>query len=125
MTYYADTDGDGFGNAFVTNNLCAPMAGWSLNSTDCDDTNNLVYPGAPGTQQNIDNNCSGSLEVGEISPCAGDFNGDGVINISDLLLFMANFGCASSCGIFDLTSDGPVNVGDLLIFMAAYGTVCP
>jgi hypothetical protein len=101
------------------------MVGWVTDNTDCNDSNSQVYPGAPGTQQNIDNNCNGNLDQGEISPCTGDFNGDGVINISDLLLFIGNFGCPSSCGVYDLTNDGPVNVSDLLIFMAAYGTICP
>ena len=43
--YYADTDGDGFGNAAVFVNTCTPAAGYVANSTDCDDTNPAITSG--------------------------------------------------------------------------------
>jgi hypothetical protein len=48
VTYYADADGDGFGNNAVTQITCtgAP-AGYVTNNTDCDDTDNTknaTYP---------------------------------------------------------------------------------
>lgn len=42
ITYYADTDGDGLGNAAVTTSACTPPVGYVTNSNDCDDTNNLI-----------------------------------------------------------------------------------
>ena len=39
-TYFADVDGDGFGDVNNSQILDEPQAGWVLDSTDCDD--NLV-----------------------------------------------------------------------------------
>lgn len=57
--------------------------------------------------------------------CPGDFDNNGVINTSDVLLFMAFFGCGSSCGVYDLDGNVVVNNADLLLLMAAFGSTCP
>ena len=41
-TYYADNDGDGFGNLNNAIELCTPIAGYVLDASDCDD-NILLY----------------------------------------------------------------------------------
>ncbi|MBL7942871.1 MAG: hypothetical protein JNM00_08900, partial [Flavobacteriales bacterium] len=50
-------------------------------------------------------------------------NFDGVVNISDMLLFVADYGCAGTC-IGDLDGNGTVNTADLLMFMGWFGTIC-
>lgn len=55
--------------------------------------------------------------------CAADFNGDQMINVSDLLVFLADFGCVSFC-VADLNEDGATNAADLLVFLAVFGTFC-
>ncbi len=55
--------------------------------------------------------------------CAGDFDNDGIVAASDLLLLLAEFGCASSCSA-DLSGDGQTNVSDVLLFLSLFGTVC-
>lgn len=45
-TYYADADGDGFGNPAVTQSACSAPAGYVSDNTDCDDTNEEEFPGA-------------------------------------------------------------------------------
>ena len=47
-TYYADMDGDTYGDPanFLTLN-CDPGAGWVLDNTDCDDTDGSIHPGPP------------------------------------------------------------------------------
>jgi choice-of-anchor B domain-containing protein len=55
--------------------------------------------------------------------CVADLNDDQVVNASDLLMFLADFGCLASCSA-DLNLDGQTNSADLLIFLAAFGTQC-
>jgi agmatine deiminase len=125
LTYYVDADADGYGNVAVPVNLCNPQIGFVLDNTDCDDTSNLVHPGAAGTAEGIDNNCNGIIDPEEeLTSCVGDFNLDGIINAGDLLQFLAEFGCAFDCTV-DLTGDGIVNAADLLVFLGVFGSVCP
>ncbi len=42
VTYYQDLDGDGLGNAAVTQTGCAPIPGYVTNGNDCDDNNNAI-----------------------------------------------------------------------------------
>ncbi|MBL7941537.1 MAG: hypothetical protein JNM00_02165, partial [Flavobacteriales bacterium] len=56
--------------------------------------------------------------------CEGDLDNNGAINTSDLLVFLAAFGCTINCGPADLDGNGAVNVSDLLVFTALFGTTC-
>lgn len=47
----------------------------------------------------------------------GDFNGDGVVSIDDILEFLTIFPCTLDCGDSDLDGDGIVNVQDILILL--------
>jgi hypothetical protein len=58
---------------------------------------------------------------GIVAPCVGDLNGDGVVNVTDLLALLGNWGNA---GTGDLNDDGTVNVMDLLELLGAWGA-CP
>jgi|GEM_PF-7000886 len=53
---------------------------------------------------------------------AADFNGDGVINVHDILILLGDYGCVAppDC-IGDLTGDGEVDFEDILAFLAAFG----
>lgn len=59
-TLYEDMDGDGFGSQVSLTYCDSTVAGWSLISGDCIDTNDQVYPGATEVLDNgIDENCDG------------------------------------------------------------------
>lgn len=66
IVYYADNDGDGFGNPEETLSTCVePGEGWVTNGDDCDDDDPLIYPGAPPTGTGVDNNCDGVIDEAE------------------------------------------------------------
>jgi hypothetical protein len=46
-TYFADTDGDGYGNSNSTISVCgaSPPSGYTTDSSDCCDTDNQAFPG--------------------------------------------------------------------------------
>jgi hypothetical protein len=55
--------------------------------------------------------------------CPADVNGDDIINITDLLAVIANWGATGSHPA-DVNGDNTVNVTDLLAVIAAWG-LCP
>ncbi len=123
VTYYLDNDGDGFGDAAVSQTACTAPAGYVLDNTDCDDSNSDMYPNAPSTETGIDNDCNGTVDPDELSPCMGDLNGDGNRNISDMLMMLEFFGCSGNCQ-GDLNQDQTVNGSDVLMFLTFFGTSC-
>ena len=56
-TWYADGDGDGYGNAARTTEACDQPSGYSATSDDCDDTESAVNPGATETCNGVDDDC--------------------------------------------------------------------
>ena len=56
--------------------------------------------------------------------CVTDLNGSGLTEVQDILLLLADFGCASNCEA-DVTGDGASSVQDILTMLAAFGEVCP
>lgn len=122
---YADVDGDGYGNPLITQTGCVgDLIGYVTNATDCDDSRNDVYPGAPGTQDGVDNDCSGGpLDPTEASECPEDLNNDGLVNVSDILLLLSEFGCTTDC-TFDVNGVPGVNVADILLLLGAFGLPC-
>jgi len=62
-----------------------------------------------------------SFPESEPEPCQGDVNGDGVVNILDLLIIIENWGCSSEHCQGDVNGDGVVNILDLLIIIENWG----
>lgn len=124
ITAYVDMDGDGVGSMEVAD-ACLPIpSGWVLVGGDCDDSNDAIYPGAPGTAENIDNNCDGVVDGNEQQEaCYGDLNGDNQITVADLLLVLSEFGCSSNCSN-DVNGDGTVTVQDILELLTIFGANC-
>lgn len=61
FTYYLDADNDGFGDLNFTTTDCSVPTGYSVNSSDCDDSNNQINPSTTDVPGNgIDEDCSGT-----------------------------------------------------------------
>lgn len=57
--------------------------------------------------------------------CPADLNNSGAVDVNDLLMFLAAFGCVGPNCVGDFNSSGATDAGDLLTFLSAYGTICP
>ncbi len=70
-SFYADSDGDGYGNPDILTEGCEPPEGYSNNGSDCDDGNNQSHPGADDIDvDGIDQDCD--------QVDGPDLDGDGV-----------------------------------------------
>lgn len=99
-TYYADCDGDSFGNPLISQQASSPPPtvgsgvcggadpiAWVLNNTDCDDRDSSISPNAIEICDGIDNNCDAVIDtdaIDRIQWCA-DRDSDMFGNINDTL----------------------------------------
>ena len=56
--------------------------------------------------------------------CPGDFDDDGIIGVSDVLVALGDFGCAGVCTA-DVDGDNIVGVSDILTMLSGFGLPCP
>jgi gliding motility-associated-like protein len=78
LTFYADADGDGFGDAGSTTLACTAPEGYVTDNTDCDDASATVYPGATEQCNSIDDNCNTLIDDGVVFiTYYADADGDG------------------------------------------------
>jgi DNA-binding beta-propeller fold protein YncE len=61
-TWYADNDGDGYGDASVSYTQCDMPAASAASSDDCDDNDAAVNPGAAEVCDGIDNDCDSLVD---------------------------------------------------------------
>ena len=60
-SFYADSDGDGYGNPDILTEGCELPEGYSNNGSDCDDTDSSIYPMAGDVAgDGVDSDCDGS-----------------------------------------------------------------
>ena len=76
ITWYRDMDGDGFGNAAVTQTACTQPTGYVANSNDCNDNNFNIKPTATEVCDGVDNDCDGSTDEGVLTTYYRDMDGD-------------------------------------------------
>ena len=62
---YTDADGDTYGNPATDTTTCLfAISGYVSDSTDCDDTNENIYPGAEEVFNGTDDNCDEEIDEG-------------------------------------------------------------
>ncbi len=61
-TWYADSDGDGYGDLSNTTAACSQPSGYTADSSDCDDADAATNPGASELCDGVDNDCDGDTD---------------------------------------------------------------
>jgi len=98
-TWFADADIDGYGDAAMSTTACDQPSGYLADATDCDDSDDYVFPGAFEYCDGVDNDCGGVTD------------GLSEITLGTNILWDASFdGCGASkgCGwgVYDRNSAG-------------------
>src|SRR5690606_35535699 len=78
--WYADTDGDGFGDPGDSVRACAAPPGRVANDDDCDDTRAAVHPGADESCNGLDDDCDQTVDEDDAIDALDwypDLDGDG------------------------------------------------
>ena len=69
-TYFLDNDTDGFGNPEDSRCLCETEGKYTTGvGSDCDDEDLLVYPGAPESCNDVDDDCDGTTDEENANGC--------------------------------------------------------
>ena len=79
-TWYADDDGDGYGDPLDSESACTQPSGYIADDDDCDDTESAVSPAASEVCDTIDNDCDGSVDESDATDATVwyiDADGDG------------------------------------------------
>lgn len=101
--FFADADGDGFGDADAPTTACVAPENHTVDATDCADDDENNFPGNPEVCDGQDNNCDGEADEG-LDDCMVGTTGDADTGNAD-----------TSGGPGNSTDDGPVttnNPGD-------------
>ncbi len=61
-TWYADKDGDGFGNKLAFTRACNQPSGYVADTTDCNDGSGAAKPGGEEMCDGIDNDCDAKVD---------------------------------------------------------------
>ncbi|MCB9744168.1 MAG: hypothetical protein H6740_16340 [Alphaproteobacteria bacterium] len=77
--WYADTDGDGYGDVDFDTPACSQPSGYVGDARDCDDTDPSVHPGAPEVCDGADQDCDGTSDedATDASTWYVDYDADG------------------------------------------------
>ncbi|MCB9764599.1 MAG: hypothetical protein H6739_32795 [Alphaproteobacteria bacterium] len=76
-TYWADTDGDGYGDEAAPDEACSQPTGYAANDTDCDDGDGAVNPGATEVCNDTDDDCDGQIDTDAVDAATWYRDADG------------------------------------------------
>ena len=77
ITFYFDGDQDGFGNAEITIEACEVPNGFVASGSDCNDSEDTVYPSAEEICDGLDNDCNDEIDEDVLQVYYLDVDGDG------------------------------------------------
>jgi len=100
--WYADIDGDGYGDPDTATESCEELSGYTADASDCDDTDAAVNPGATERCDGVDNDCDGETDDDsaiDMSTWYADSDGDGYGSAT------ATTACAAPSGFTDNADD--------------------
>lgn len=63
--WYADVDGDAYGDAATSTLACTAPGGLVADATDCDDDAGSIHPGAPETCNEVDDDCDTLVDAAD------------------------------------------------------------
>ncbi|HRZ76481.1 MAG TPA: CARDB domain-containing protein, partial [Bacteroidales bacterium] len=85
LSWYRDADGDGFGDPLADSLECSTPQGYVANANDCDDSDELIYPGAAERCNGLDDDCDGLADETGSLVFFRDADGDGFGNPDSLV----------------------------------------
>ena len=106
-TYYADADGDGYGDGASPVEACSQPSGAASNSYDCNDAEPLAWFGAAESCDEVDNNCDGSVDEGVTTTFYTDADGDGYGDVAAPVE-----ACAQASGVVSNSDDCDDSAGE-------------
>ncbi|PJE77267.1 hypothetical protein COV05_00240 [Candidatus Uhrbacteria bacterium CG10_big_fil_rev_8_21_14_0_10_48_16] len=110
-TYYADLDGDGYGDPDAPQEDCSDPDGYVEDASDCDDTNEFVSPaGIEVCSDSADNDCDGDADS---SPCVteGDYSGNFSITLTETTYGLGSDNCEGDAYLTVDTTASPMISG--------------
>jgi hypothetical protein len=102
LAWYADSDSDGFGDANASVTACTVPSGYVEDSTDCDDTMDVVNPDADELCNGTDDDCDTEIDEDAIDMGTWYTDGDTDGYGDDATMTMA---CEQASGTTDVGGD--------------------